>query len=184
MSGSGGLDIEKVLASVRPKTTTVRVCLRGDLLAQHEELERELAEAIRLDMTENRHAQAPVIAAKVTALQKKIQAAEVEFTFTAVGQQAWTDLVVQHPATERDTEAGLDFDSSKFPVAAIAASCTNPVMTLAQAETLYERLNGGQWGELWQGCLRANVAGADVPFSLAASAILRGSETKPEPPTS
>jgi hypothetical protein len=184
VTSSGGLDIEKVLASVRPKTTTVRVCLRGDLLAQYEELERDLAEAIWLDMSENRHAEAPVIAAKVTALQEQIKTAEVEFTFTAIGQQAWTDLIVQHPAREQDTDVGLDFDASTFPMAAVAATCTNPVMTLAQAHTLYERLNGGQWGELWQGCLRANVAGADVPFSLAASAILRGSETKPEPPTS
>jgi hypothetical protein len=184
MSGSGGPDIEKVLASVRPKTSSVRVCLRGDLLAQYEELERELSEAIRLDMTENRHAEAPVVAAKVAKLQEKIKAAEVEFTFTAIGQQAWTDLVVQYPATERDREMGLDFDASTFPIAAVAKTCTSPAMTLAQATTLYERLNGGQWGELWQACLRANVAGADIPFSLAASAILRGSETKSEPPTS
>lgn len=182
MAASRGKSIEQVLAQVRPKTTTVRVCLRGDLLGEHERLERELAEARRLDLTENRHAEAPAVAAKVADVERQIDASQVEFTFTAVGQKAWTDLLVRHRPDEEDREQRYEFNPRTFPQAAIALSCSSPAMTPEQAEQLYEALNFGQWQKLWAACMAANVEGTDVPFSAAASVILRGSETKSASP--
>lgn len=177
------LSIDEVLAQARPKTTTVRVCLRGDLLGQHEALERELAEARRLDESENRHAEAPGVARRLQELEAEIDKAQVQFTFEAVGQKAWTDLGAEHPPTEADREVGLEFNGRTFPVAAIAASAVEPKMSVEQAQQLFTRLNFGQWRVLWGGCLAANVEGTDVPFSAAASAVLRGSEMKSERPT-
>lgn len=176
-------NIDEVLAQATPKTTTVRVCLRGDLLAQHEQLERELAEARRLDEVENRHVEAPGIARRLQELEAEIDKAQVEFTFAAVGQKAWTDLGAEHPPTDADREAGLDFNGRTFPVAAIAASAVDPKMSVEHSAKLFEKLNFGQWQLLWGACLAANVEGTSVPFSAAASAVLRGSATKSNSPT-
>lgn len=39
---TAGGDFEQVLAGIKPKTRTVRVCLDGDLLAEHARLEQSL----------------------------------------------------------------------------------------------------------------------------------------------
>lgn len=183
MAQTRGRSIEQVLAQAKPKTTTVRVCLRGDLLAEHERLERELAVARRLDETENRHAEAPGVARRLQELEAEIDKAQVEFTFQAIGQKAWTDLGAEHPPTEADEQAGLEFNGRTFPVAAIAASAADPVMSVEHSQQLFAKLNFGQWQLLWGACLAVNVEGTSVPFSAAASAVLRGFETKSSSPT-
>lgn len=176
------LSFDDVLAQVRPKRTTVRVCLRGDLLAQHEQLERELAEARRVDLTENSHDTAPAVARKVADLEQQITDAEIAFTFSAIGQKNWTDLLVRHRPTEEDRADRYEFNPRTFPQAAIAASATEPKMTVEQANQLFEVLNFGQWQSLWSACLAVNVEGTDVPFSAAASAVLRGYAMRSAPP--
>lgn len=176
-----GASIEQVLAGVRPKTSSAWVCLDGGLLGEHERLEHLLAEALKADAVENRLPKAPEIARQIGELEERIKQAEVEFSFVSIGQKAWTDLLVKHPPAEEDAARGADFGEG-FPQAAVAASCTSPKMTEAQAHELFESFTVGQWEQLWAGCLRANVAGADVPFSLAASAVLRVSETRSEQP--
>lgn len=175
--------IEDVLAQARPKATTVRVCLRGDLLAEHDRLEAELAEVRRQDALSNRPSTAAEVAGRIEALQAQIEASSVQFTFHAVGQKRWTDLLVEHPPSEEDREEGAAFDRRTFPVAALAASCVEPAMTQEQAARLYEVCNFGQWEQLWGACIAANVEGTSVPFSFAASAVLRGYETSSEQPT-
>jgi hypothetical protein len=183
MTESGGTSFDEVLAQVRPKTTTVRVCLRGDLLARHEELEHQLAEAQRLDETENRIAQAPQVAREIEALEAELTETETSFTFAAIGFKAWTDLVADHPPRDEDREDGYDFNQATFPQVAIAASAVSPKMTVEQVERLFEVLNRGQLQPLIGAALLVNVQGTSVPFSEAASATLRGSEAKFDSPT-
>lgn len=184
MTAQGGMDIEQVLAQVRPKTTTVRVCLRGDLLAAHEDAERALAEARRGDVLENKYAQAPDAARRVQEIEAELDEAATVFTFAAVGQKAWTDLLVQHKPSDEDRAQGYEFDPQTFPQTAIAASAVDPKMNPTQAQRLFEVLNFGQWQQLWGACLAVNVEGSSVPFSAAASAVLRGYEMKSEQPGS
>jgi hypothetical protein len=173
--------IEQVLKQARPKTVTVQVCLRGDLLDAHEQAGIELAAARRVSETENAYSGAPEIARRLQDLEAEIDAAHTPFTFTAVGQKRWTDLYVAAGLTEEMPEtdpAYLD-----WMLSAIAASCTAPEMTVADVDKLFNICNFGQWQILWQGCLNANVEGIRVPFSAAASAVLRGYETKSDSPT-
>lgn len=173
--------IEEVLAQATPRTVTVRVCLRGDLLGRHQQLEVQLLEAARLDGTEIRHAEAPAVARHIQELEAEIEASKVEFTFQSLGRKGWTDLLAKHLPGEQDRADGCNFNRETFPIAALAASCITPVMTVPQTERLAEAVNDGQWQLLWDACLAANMEGSD-PFSLAASVVLHGSETKSEEP--
>lgn len=174
--------IDDVLAQARPKTTTVKVCLRGDLLAQHDQLEAELAEARRKDALSNKPDAAGKVAERIEALQADLDATAVSFTFQAVGQKRWTDLLLEHPPTDEDRAEGAAFNPRTFPVAAIAESCAEPSMTREQADRLFEVCNFGQWEQLWSACIAANVEGTSIPFSYAASAVLRGYATSSEQP--
>lgn len=172
--------IEQVLKQARPKTVTVQVCLRGDLLALHEQGEKELADARRVAETENAYSGAPDLARRVQEIEAEIDAAQTSFTFTAVGQKAWTDLYVAAGLGEETPETDPAFIA--WMLSAVAASCSEPAMSDEQAERLFSVLNFGQWQLLWKACLDANVQGTSVPFSAAASAVLRGYETKSASP--
>lgn len=175
--------MEEVLAQARRKTSTVKVCLRGDLLAEHDRLEELLAEARRRDDIENRPAEAASIAQQIEDLEREISDTETAFTFQAIGQKAWTDLIALHPPSEQDREDGWEFNPRTFSVAAVAASAQTPAMTEEQAGRLYDLCTFGQWERIWSVCLAANVHGTDVPFSAAASAVLRGYAAKSDSPT-
>lgn len=181
--------IGEILAEATPKTVTVRVCLRGDLLARHAYLEQELAAARRLDETENRLPEARGIAEQIQALETEIEGSLVQFTFQCIGQRAWTDLLLEYPPTAEQKEQwreegiGYGFNPETFPPVAVAKAAIEPKMTEADAESLYRLMSFNEWQRLWGACLAANVEAADVPFSLAASAVLRGYELKSEQPT-
>lgn len=176
-------DIKQILAQAKPKTVTVRVCLRGDLLARHEQLEVDLARAREFDATSNEHDTAPAIAKKIEALEAELTKNETAFTFGAIGQKAWRLLLDKHGPSTQDRAEGYEFDPVTFPVAAIAASAVDPEMSEDDTDRLYELLNFGQWQMLWSACLAANVEGTSVPFSNAASVTLRGYEMKSDSPT-
>jgi hypothetical protein len=175
------LDIEQVLARAKHRVVTVGVCVAGDLLGRHQELEEQLVQARIDDEREDRHALAPGIARKIEELEAEIAQARVPFTFRAIGRRAWSDLMTAFPPSEEDRRNGAGYDKVMFEPAAIAASCVSPVMTVEQVERLGDVLNEGQWMVLLGGCLAANVEGRD-PFSVAAFVTLHGSETKYEPP--
>lgn len=182
--------IDDVLTDITPKTKRVRVCLRGDLLQQLDDLDVELQQAVLEDRTQNRAPLAPQIADRIAAVRREAEAAEVEFVFQAVGRRAWSDLMVANPPTpEQQAEVAerggrYEWNPETFPMAAVAASCVEPTgMTVEKVEQLYARLNDGQWLRLWkEGCLGANVTGTDIPFSAAAYAVRRVSETSTEQP--
>lgn len=166
-----------VIAHVRPRTKTVRVCLRGDLAEQHERLEDELAEARRRDEQTNEPNQAPAIARQIAALEADIKEQSVDFTFQAIGKTAWSDLLAKHPPTKAQKELRLDHNPETFSTAAIAASLVDPGdVTLEQVEQLAEHLSLGQWRRIWEACIAANVDGDDPGESSAASLLLRGSK--------
>jgi hypothetical protein len=171
------IDLDAVLAKAKPKTVKVGVCLRGDLIALHDDLERQFAEGRRLDETENRHVQAPDLARKLKELEEQIDAEETVFEFKAIGQKAWTDLIEKHPASEDDQDKGYAWDPANFPKAALMASASNPTISAEQFDQLFAILNLGQWNKLFGGVLAANVKDV-IPFSEAASVVLSGSEMK------
>jgi hypothetical protein len=160
---------EDVLAQARPVTRTVRLCLRGDLLAAREQLERQLFDA--------RAADAPAIADRLAAAEAEADAAAVEFVFRALSRRAWIALLDAHPPTDKDSDDGLQFNAG-FPAAAISACAVEPEMTVDQVEQLLDRVSTAQYDALWIGVLSANVGADDIPKSVAATAVRAASGTR------
>jgi hypothetical protein len=166
-----------VLAGARPGVKRCRVCMRGDLVDEIEGLQRDLEQAQVFDHTENRAPQAPKIAALIVEKTEEALTHEVEFVFRSIGRRAWRDLLAAHPPTEEDKKAGADFNRESFPQAAMAASCVAPT---GATEKDFQALADGnaigdpQWNQLWLTCRDANVGGAEVPLSVSAFGLVRG----------
>lgn len=165
------------------RVATAKVLLRQDLVARHAELEAELAAAIVLDARTNEPDQAPAIAEQLEALQAEMEAAKVEFRFRNIGRKAWADLLAAHPPTKEQLQAakdpgsrmkGIDHNPDTFPVAAIAASCSEPAgMDEDAVRRLEAVFTDSQFTVLWSACVDANLGGVEVPKSLAAGRILQ-----------
>lgn len=165
--------IDDILVAARQhrRTSTVRILLRQDLVADKTALEEELA-VQAADPSIASAAQATAL--RIRDLETEIDDSKVEFRFAAIGHRAWADLLADHPPTktQRAQFPRLDFNPETFPRAAIAASATSPAMTVAQVAELEQALNDSQFNVLWSACLDANT-GVDAPKSVAAGAIAR-----------
>ena len=104
------------------------------------------------------------------------------FRLRGIPSSAWQELLKKHPPREDDEQdQQAEFNRKTFPVAAVAACCAMPKMTVAQAEKLVdEKLTDGQWNTLFAHVWNMHTTAVDIPFSLAASALLAGSEPKPK----
>jgi hypothetical protein len=168
--------IDDLLAEIAPREKVARILLRQDMLAEHARLDSELEAERALDATENRDPVAPGLANRLLELEAEIEAAKRDFRFRSIGKKAWADLLSEHPPTKDQAKANtrIDHNPETFPLAAIAASCVDPVMTVEQVDKLEQLLTIGQFETLWGACIDANIGGGvDRPKSLAAGLIAR-----------
>lgn len=159
--------IEDIIAGAKLPEHTARICLRGDLLAEHERLESELAAlgeftASHLADTDPRRP----VAEALRAVEAQMAEAESVFTFRALGRRKYRELVDAHPAE------GKEFDPATFPQALIAACAVEPDMTPTDVLRLFDLLNEGQVGALFMAAYSVNEGAPSVPFSGRASEIL------------
>lgn len=180
MTAVGETTVEDLLAEVAPRVITARVLLRQDLLDQHAVLQHALEVAVQADRGRGEGAldeepEATIIAAQLTELEAEIDAAKRDFVFRRVGKKAWADLLAAHPPTKEQRSANprIDNNPETFPLAAIAASCTSPRMTVEQAQKFEEILDLTQFQQIYQACLDANIGGGDSPKSALAGGIAR-----------
>jgi hypothetical protein len=167
--------IEDILAATKLPEHTVRLCLRGDLAAEHERLEAELAalrdwEPSSLADEDPRRAAAEAI----QAVEASMAESETVFVFRALGRRKYRALMDAHP----DPKGEGMFSADTFPQALIAASCVEPEMDVVDAERLFDVLNAGQVETLFMGAYIVNEGPTQVPFSKAASDALRSSAQK------
>lgn len=168
--------------SVKRRTETVQVCLDGEAVGLLHTLEGELQQAIRDDAGQNKAKQAPKVAKRIQEVQEQAKKATVDIVVTSLGTQGYNDLMADHPPTGQQASDNprIDHNPDTFPYA-LAAACIRTVdgdpdeSTAEEVKDFFEPLPG-DWSRVYNACLAVNVAANDVPFSAAASRVLRGSE--------
>jgi hypothetical protein len=143
-----------------------RIVLDGQLLDEH---------ALLLDrFDEGDEQEQSSLAVEVVASEERLKAAETEFVFHGTGRGAWRKLLGEHPPTDADKEAGADYNTATFPVAAMVATLVEPGMATDRFERmLNEELDEVRFGILWGACLKACLGGgANRPSSAAARRLL------------
>jgi hypothetical protein len=172
---------------VAPPEETVRICVRGDLVADKEWAEKLLVASRSKNPTpeigDPEAVQQARLAQEIQRLEEECERASVTFRFRGLSRRDHSDLLAAHPPTEEQqkelAELGLaaSANSETFPPALVAASCIEPPgVTLETATEAFEQWPGGTWSVLWRACMAANQGSSDPgPKSAIASAVLRDS---------
>lgn len=203
LNGKGpDVDIKALLRSSRRAERSVPVCLRGDLVAEFEELDRKLGEAAarsaaqpndkRLGSSSVTDAQR--LAQQMVALQEQMRESTVDFRLRALTPTRWADLTAEHPPRKGDDGKVLDQDATGINMATffeplVRESLVTPVLDAEAWDLLMGRatpteddpdadqhgLSDAQFDALSSAAWSLNRRVVDVPFSSAASRILRNS---------
>lgn len=175
-------DVADLIRSARLPERTVPLCLRGDLAAEHEELCARLAEEQQKNLGSlagNPGARA--LAEDITALEALMAEATIGFRLRALPRREWAELVAKHPPRRDDGGRVLDADrvgvnADDFMTAILHRCVVEPILTEEDWDALVnEGLTDAQYEQLTDAVWALNRRDVDVPFSLAASTILRGS---------
>ena len=195
---------QEIIAAARLPERSHRVCLRGDLQARWEQLERDLAEAARVGASSLDGDGRTGIAREMEDLRADMDAATLELTFRALRRDRYQSLKAQHPPrkpadakrrarakTDDDTETLAELDTADRLAAldkqvgvntdtfypALAHAClVTPELADDEWDQMVAVLTSRQWDELVMVALAANEGEISVPFSPTASRLTRSSD--------
>ncbi|GAA0853490.1 hypothetical protein ACFQVD_26455 [Streptosporangium amethystogenes subsp. fukuiense] len=172
--------IADIIGQVKRPEKTVPICLAGDMQAEFEDLERDLAIArdkpAEGTLAGGSNPIATTIAQKIVELRERMREHTTVFRFRGLPRRAWSDLVAECPPAEGAEESGADVDWETFAVALVATCAVEPQMSVDEAGQLAEVLTQAQWDSLFTAAYSVNKRDVDVPFSYAASAVLQSSK--------
>lgn len=163
--------VADLVATAQPRTTTVRVCARGDLVDRHAELVAQLEGEAGSSVGVS--SEAKQLAAEIVAVEEEQEASTLTVTLKSVSRRVWADLLAQHPPRPQDK--GLDHNPDTFPTAAIAAASVEPALTVEDVDQLADVLPPAEWAKLWRATFKLNVAEVPHPKLAAASELARAS---------
>ena len=169
--------LSEQIAAARLPERTHPVCLRGDLVAEVERLDRQLAAVKAADEDSLASDGGRGQAEQIQALQEQMRASTVELTLRALPRGRWHELIAEHPTrdgNQRDTTWGVN-EVTFFP--ALCRECLTTPVSDADWTGLLAAMSDGQWDRLTTVAWNLNRGDVDVPFSRAASETLRTSAT-------
>jgi hypothetical protein len=172
-------DFDALLDGAKLPEKTVPVCLRGDLAAEFEELDRQLTEAQRKQSDSLDGSGVGALLDRMEALQAEMREHTYLFRLRAMPKPKFRALIAAHPPRRGDDGELVDgdrlmgVDTETFWDALIRACLIDPVLDdekwrrteAALTDKQYEQLSDAAWG--------LNRGEVDIPFSLAASRINR-----------
>lgn len=176
------VDFDAILDQAKPVEKTVPLCLQGNLVAEFEDLERQLTEAQRQPADSLASgADARRIAEQMETLREQMQSATVVFRLRALPRRDFRALVDAHPPrlddrgeTVGDDSLGVNTTTVFEPL--IRACLVEPEVSDGQWDRLNDLLSDMQFNDLALAAWSVNRGAVNVPFSFAASLLLRNSE--------
>lgn len=172
------LAFSEVLAKARPAERSIRLCLRGDLVAQWEDLERQLAKAQTQTAGDSLAGTgASAIAKAMEELREQMDDSTVTFVVRALPRPAYRAFVAAHPPRQgpdgkpiEDDADGINTETFGFDLA--RACVVEPEMTDEEyAHLVDDILSDRQFEQLTIAALAVCRGDVDIPFSYAASTL-------------
>lgn len=167
-------DAVELIKSAKRAERTVPICTRGDLVAGHEELNRQLDTASRTGKGSLAGNQVAIeAAAAIERLEAEMADSVVEIRLRALPRKSWAAMVAKHsPRKDNETDARAGYNVDEFAAAALRASVVAPELEDDTWEYLVDEvLSDGQYEQLTTAMWELNRSGVSVPFSRAASRI-------------
>lgn len=172
------IDIDAIIDAAQPAQRSMTLCLRGDLVSEYEELDRQREEAVRLDLGDSLASggTAAAIAAQMDALREQMKSATITVVLRAMSRRNFLKLCSVHPVRRdednkpnpNDVGLGVNTDTIWDPL--IRACWVSPDITKARlTRVLDEVLSDAQYSGLAGLAWEVNRGDVDIPFSYAAS---------------
>ena len=163
---------DKIKAARLPERT-VEICLRGDLVAEHEQAERDLEQAQRTATSSLAGNGSAAIAERLEALEAEMRESVEVFILRALpqrpnprdGRPTWRELLDRHPPRRGDdgeiveADKGMMIDTSTFYEDLIRLSVVSPELDDEDWSDLVGVLTNAPYGEL-------STAGSDPQYVL------------------
>lgn len=172
------------------RTAVAHICMRPDLIDEWHEANDELAAAQAEDAGKSRLGNGGVSKAtqekaeRVRAIEEKIEAADVAFTFEKVGKTRHSEICDEHPPREGnhlDLMVGYNREAVDNAVAheslvdPVFESCTKKGCkheSCGSWEALLRFLGPGEWQVIVEAVREVNEAVTTAPKSVLASRVL------------
>lgn len=175
-------DFGALLANAKLPEEIVKVCLRADLAAEHEQLDEQLAKLLDNPPAKLGGDGRGELRQRIEALEAEMTAATYPFRLRGLSRRAWEKFKIAYPPrTEPDGSfnrgdllLGANGETVWEPL--IRRCIVDPVLSDAQWEDLLEKITDKQFDDLagaaWKLCRRD----VDVPFSHAVSRLSQPSD--------
>lgn len=180
------MDLKAILGAAKLPERTVPICMRGDLVAEYETLERQLELVNRRPVDSLEGNGAGELVDRIEALQEEMRASTVTFRLRALPKPRWRALLAEHPPRKdddgnplpEDAQIGVNLDTLWD---AIARACiVDPDVDDETWQLMAGdegKLTDRQLGQLADAAWALNRGDVDVPFSHAVSQARRTTGT-------
>jgi hypothetical protein len=142
----------------KPRRKTIEVIASDDVLDQLKDIQEALED-------EDDSTTRTRLESELKDAQDALEAATIRITFESIGRKRYEDLIAAHPATDaqnkesqKEAQQDAPYNVDTFPAALISASAVSPVMTLEQAQELWDDWNAGELTEVFFSALEVNTA--------------------------
>ena len=183
----------EILARIKPRLDEdwTEICLRPDLIAEHDEAKERLAEAqVRVGperLADGNTAESVELAEKVQALEVLIAESSVAFRFRGLSRDKFRVICDEHPPRPTNSyDLAVGYNTEALGDALVEASLIEPVFDDAAWAELVEVISIGEWNELRRCAEKVNGSVVtEAPKSALASRILssRANGSEPQPPS-
>ena len=171
-------DIRTLLQEQKRPERVVKIYLRGDLIADIDQLDVELQKlgqslAAQGDSRLSGNSEAKRLGDQIQALRAEAEESSVSVRLQAMTRKAWNDLIAKHPG---DKDKNEDFDARKLFDEAVPLSIVDPDLDADTMDKFLDALTEGQYDQLAGAVYVLNAGEGAVPFSVLASRALQPSE--------
>jgi hypothetical protein len=162
-------DFAALLADAKLPERTVPVCLRGDLVAEHEAADRELEALAEKPVTKFGGDGRGELQARIRDLEEQMRGATYDFRFRALTRRGWHAFVAEFPPRpDNERDAAIGVNTETFFDALIRKCLVDPALDDEAWFRLNENLTDRQYDTLSDAAWGLNRRDVDVPFSPAA----------------
>lgn len=173
--------LDELIDQAQLPRRAVTVCVRGDLVAEFQRLEDQLAEHNEKKVTDKRLTGSPEgrkIAEQMETLRTKMRDASIELTVEAFPGTEWRSMKAEHPLPDEPAPQDLVVRANAQTLFndAVPKSIVEPDLTDEQWDKLNRKLPDGEFQRLVDAVYELNEGSVAVPKSRAASMALRMSD--------
>jgi hypothetical protein len=173
--------VSDLIAEARPAERSVELCLRADLVAEVEDLRRQLATAKAATRQSLADAPAAGIEERIAAVKTQMAESTITVVLRAVPRRRWLRLINEHPPRDGDhADKNIGVNTATFFDAAIRACWVSPTIstddlaTLLGDESRDGALSAAQFDQLAEAAWTVNARATNVPFGWRASPSTQG----------